>query len=81
MPKKWKPLGMFSEMQAVSCQGTDLWRHVGEWKQTGQIRLPHPQYSSQLDLLRIYTLELGDRTITFASAEVSPGGYAFYVFE
>jgi hypothetical protein len=52
------------------------WREVGNWS---YVDLPHPAYADEVHRYWIY--EIGDEAspVRFASGELSPGVYGFYV--
>ena len=50
-----------------------------EWRNTGQVvEVLDPIYN-QKHIISVYSVDIGKRTVTFASGEFSNGVYGFYV--
>ena len=77
----WKALGVRSEGIDWPLDGSKEWPNFSLWRRVGEVRLPHPHYPEQIHRLDIYEINADGVTVRFATGEVSPGAYAFYVPE
>ncbi|MBT2326888.1 hypothetical protein J7E62_31770 [Variovorax paradoxus] len=74
----WKPIGVVAEGARIDIEGANPWSHRWQRAQEDAVELPHPAYPSQRHRLVVYSIQVGDRAVTFAAGEVSAGVWAFY---
>jgi hypothetical protein len=77
--REWKPSGVVTEGDALEVNGTNIWS--GKWVSLDAlpVRLAHPAFAGQIHNFRLYRFEDKRTSFNFASAELSPNVWGFYV--
>jgi hypothetical protein len=79
-PEAWRFLGRSDEGGPFAIEGIDVWQQSWEAVADAKATVRDPIYDQPF-AFRVYRMNLGPRTVTFAAGEFSPNVWGFYVPE